>query len=63
MTNSPPTRDVSTRAPLTGDEKIMHEIKRLRFEMEKCMKQIRDIQVTARKGVTLMYTFNSLWPN
>ena len=50
-TNSPPTRDSSARQPLTGDDKIMQEIKRLRLEMEKCMKQIREIQKTATQGL------------
>ena len=35
---------------LSGDDKVMFEIKRLRVEMENCMDQIRDVQCSASHG-------------
>ena len=49
-TNSPPTRDQSAQLALTGDEKIMQEIKRLRDEMDKCMQQIKEIEQISKSG-------------
>ena len=58
--NSPPTRDPSGQRALTGDEKIMQEIKRLRDEMEKCMRQIKEIEEMSKKGIMLSFFQNEV---
>jgi len=48
---SPPTRDVgSDLTHLSGDARTLAEIRKLRIDMEACLKKIHEIHEAAKRG-------------